>query len=334
MERQLGQAAARIATGSLARLGVAVMTDVSIARTSDRRGVLSAVTLTDGTELLADLLVMCAGTIPDTVLAREAGLPCERGIVVNAGLASPADDNVYAIGDCAQPPEGGSGLVAQGWEQATRLVRLLTADARAGLGENLAEVPGDASNDRIDVTDVVRVKALGLEVVTMGLSGQFEHGERDLRAVRMSDPAIGRFVEVVVSQGLLVGATIVGDTECASDLSALYTRMLPVPSDPAHLIVRPLARSGAGVPLTAADMDPEHLVCQCNSVSKGSVEAAVAAGCANSDDVALATRAGTGCGQCRELVDDIVRACAGSESEAVQASGTHNVPVLAGTREG
>src|SRR5690606_1553234 len=101
MERQLGPAAAGVATGSLARLGVKVITHTSVASTRDRRGVLTAVTLTDGTEVLTDVLVMCASTIPDTVLARDAGLPCERGVLVSANLASPADPHVYAIGDCA-----------------------------------------------------------------------------------------------------------------------------------------------------------------------------------------------------------------------------------------
>ena len=76
------------------------------------RGSLNAVTLTDGTEVLTDMLVMCAGTIPDATLARSAGLPCERGILVGSDLASPEDPAVFAIGDCAQPPEGGTGLVA------------------------------------------------------------------------------------------------------------------------------------------------------------------------------------------------------------------------------
>ena len=48
-------------------------------------------------------------------------------MVVTDDLASVDDRRVFAIGDCAQPPEGGSGLVAQGWEQSRRLARLLAA---------------------------------------------------------------------------------------------------------------------------------------------------------------------------------------------------------------
>ncbi|WP_084077893.1 FAD-dependent oxidoreductase [Demequina sp. NBRC 110057] len=308
MERQLGDAAAQIATGSLARLGVRVVTGTSVAAALDRRGVLSAVRLTDGTEVLTDLLVMCAGTIPEASLARRAGLPCDRGILVDASLASPADANVFAIGDCAQPPEGGTGLVAQGWDQATRLV-----DAWSG-----ASVPVAREADE-DLTNVVRVKASGLDVVTMGLSGKFDHGERELRAVRLADPSIGRFVEVVVSHGLLVGATVVGDKECASQLSAMYTRMIPVPADPAHLIIRPLAGAAPAAAVAVEDMDDDATVCQCNTVSKGRITQAIAGGCASVEDVAKATRASTGCGDCR-----------GNVARLIEAATPDKVPALAG----
>ncbi|WP_084103233.1 FAD-dependent oxidoreductase [Demequina sp. NBRC 110056] len=327
MERQLGSAASQIAAGSLERLGVRVVTETSVARVLDRRGVLSAVTLTDGTEVLTDLLVMCAGTIPEAALARRAGLPCERGILVGADLGSPIDSHVFAIGDCAQPPEGGSGLVAQGWDQGKRLVDAwVRADAPVAASTDL----GEADDDELDPTNVVRVKALGLEVVTMGLSGKFDHGERELRAVRMADPAIGRFVEVVVSHGLLVGATIVGDKQCASELSAMYTRMLPVPSDPAHLIIRPLAGAGRPAAVAVEDMADDHTVCQCNSVPKGRIVAAVADGCTSVDEVSRATRASTGCGDCRSLVGDIIRTCGAAAEAGASADAEGKVPALAG----
>ncbi|WP_297082859.1 FAD-dependent oxidoreductase [uncultured Demequina sp.] len=323
MERQLGSAASSIATGSLQRLGVTVVTETSVASARDSRGAVKSVTLTDGTEILTNLLVMCAGTIPETALARKAGLPCDRGIMVGEDLASPADPAVFAIGDCAQPPEGGSGLVAQGWDQAKRLVAAWTADAVAE--SRVDAVVESADTAELDVTNVVRVKASGLDVVTMGLSGKFEHGERELRAVRMADPAIGRFVEVVVSHGLLVGATIVGDKQCATELGSMYTRMLPVPSDPAHLIIRPLANATRPAAVAVEDMGPDHTICQCNAVPKGRIEEAVADGCSSVEDVARATRAGTGCGDCRSLVGDIIRRC-GTADAADQ-----KVPALAGS---
>lgn len=309
MERQLGSAASLIATSSLRRLGVEVRIGATVARAITKHGKLNAVRLDDGTEILTDLLVMCAGTIPEATLARNAGLPCGRGITVGANLASPADPAVFAIGDCAEPAGGASGLVAAGWEQARRLVAAwapkgVALSGKAGSAAKKSTAGRDDEHE-FPASTLVRVKASGLDVVTMGLSGKFDHGGRDLRAVRISDPAIGRFVEVVVSNGLLVGATCIGDSVTAANLTALYTRTLPVPSDPAHLIVRPLA-GAAPTAVAAQDLKDEDLVCKCNAVSKGVIMTAVSDGCSTRAAVAKATRATTGCGDCARDVDALL----------------------------
>ena len=60
--------------------------------------------------------MIAAGTVAETRLAQLAGLDVGPGIVVGPDLATPVDLRVFAIGDCAQPPEGGTGLIAQGWD--------------------------------------------------------------------------------------------------------------------------------------------------------------------------------------------------------------------------
>ena len=69
-------------------------------------------------------------------------------------------------------------------------------------------------------------------------------GRPALPGVSLNDPEAGGYVEVVVCAGPLVGATCVGDADVATTLSALYTRSLPVPDDPAQLLVRALAGGG------------------------------------------------------------------------------------------
>src|SRR5690606_38106227 len=78
----------------------------------------------------ADLVVLACGTTPETGPARAAGLAVGRGVVVGDDLASPDDPRVFAIGDCAEPPEGGTGLIAQGWDQSRRLAAALASAVR------------------------------------------------------------------------------------------------------------------------------------------------------------------------------------------------------------
>ncbi|MEZ0448941.1 FAD-dependent oxidoreductase [Cellulomonas sp. ICMP 17802] len=291
MDRQLDGPAAEVATARLTSLGVAVRVRARTEEALVRDGRVTGVRLEGGEVLPTDLLVLTAGTYPEVGLAQRAGLDVARGIVVGADLASPADPRVFAIGDCAEPPEGGSGLIAQGWDQARRLATLLTEPAAA---RDEAPLPTVG-------TDVVKVKGVGLDVVAMGVCGPRAGGRR----VRLSDPDGGRHIEVVVDDGRVVGATCVGAGPVAADLVAAYTRGTPAPADPAQLLVRPVA--GVAVPAASPTMMPDRaVVCRCNGVTKGDIVGCWRHGARSAADVAAETRATTGCGGCADAVCGIV----------------------------
>jgi 3-phenylpropionate/trans-cinnamate dioxygenase ferredoxin reductase subunit len=54
----------------------------------------------DGQLHPTDMALVGIGVIPNMEIARDAGLPCEDGIVVDENCASPADPAVFAAGDC------------------------------------------------------------------------------------------------------------------------------------------------------------------------------------------------------------------------------------------
>lgn len=58
------------------------------------------VNLADGQQLNADLVIIGIGVVPNTEVAAEAGLFCDRGILVNE-YAQTNDPDIYAVGDCA-----------------------------------------------------------------------------------------------------------------------------------------------------------------------------------------------------------------------------------------
>jgi len=58
-------------------------------------------TLSDGSELQADVVLSAVGLKPRVNLAQIAGLEVNRGIVVNR-LLQTSDANIYALGDCAE----------------------------------------------------------------------------------------------------------------------------------------------------------------------------------------------------------------------------------------
>ncbi|KDC48521.1 NAD(P)/FAD-dependent oxidoreductase [Bordetella bronchiseptica] len=93
-----------------------------------------AITLADGTQVNADLIVVSIGLAPEVTLARQAGLPLDDngGICVDA-QARTADPHVYAAGDCASQPRACLGTAArfESWQNANEQAR---AAATAMLG--------------------------------------------------------------------------------------------------------------------------------------------------------------------------------------------------------
>ncbi|HEX2705700.1 MAG TPA: FAD-dependent oxidoreductase, partial [Candidatus Lustribacter sp.] len=137
MERQLDEHASRVVEQAMRGLGIDHRVGVGAQDALLHHGALRGVLLADGETIDADLLVLTTGTIASTRLATGAGLRADRGVLVGPGLATLDDARVFAIGDCAQPPEGGTGLVAQGWEQSRRLAAVLTSAENGPAGSVL-----------------------------------------------------------------------------------------------------------------------------------------------------------------------------------------------------
>lgn len=298
MERQLDDGASQVVASRLAALGIATELAASTQEVLSSDGRVSGVRLADGRVIPTDLVVLSCGTIAETGLAATAGLTVGRGVVVGADLASPDDPRVFAIGDCAQPPEGGTGLIAQGWDQARRLA--LSLAERVGTAGAAAPAPATAD----PTTDIVRVKGAGLDIVTMGLSAAIRPPGNH-RVLRLSDPGEHRLVEVVIEAGRVVGATCIGAGQVAADLTVAYTRGTPVPSDPAQLLIRPLSAAPEST-ASPTNMPSGMTVCRCNGVTKGKIVSCFSAGARTISDVAARTRATTGCGGCADVVGGLL----------------------------
>jgi 3-phenylpropionate/trans-cinnamate dioxygenase ferredoxin reductase subunit len=95
----------------------------------------SGVSLSDGSHVPADLVVVGVGVLPNVERAAEAGLPVAAGIIVNEQLLT-SDPDISAIGDCAlfESPRFGGSLRLESVQNATDQARCvaarLTGDAK------------------------------------------------------------------------------------------------------------------------------------------------------------------------------------------------------------
>ncbi|MGA5821163.1 FAD-dependent oxidoreductase [Kitasatospora sp. NPDC094028] len=280
MDGQLGPEAGRVLSSVLERFGIRVFAGRNAtAWTGDR------LELDDGSRLPADLLVVSAGAVPEVELARRAGLRVRRGIVVDEYLCTD-DPAVRALGDCAEVAGRVSGLVAPAWEQAGTLAEVL---AGAG-GRGYSGTP-----------TLTRLKARDVDLVAIG------EGDREVpgsEVVTVADPARGRYARMSVRGERVVGAVLLGFPGSAATVSQLFDAGAPVPADRIALLVGAGPVEGAGEP---GVMPGQAVVCRCNNVTRNDLVAAWRDGARERSALARATRATTGCGGCRDAVQDICR---------------------------
>ncbi|GAA4571476.1 FAD-dependent oxidoreductase [Micromonospora coerulea] len=299
MERQLDPAAGAVLAGTLEGLGVRTVLAVpATGVAADGGGV--RLDLADGRSLTADLLVLSCGVRPDTTLAAAAGLAVERGVVVDDRMRT-SDRRISAIGDCVQHDGTLTGLVAPAWAQARVLAQVLTGD------DPLARY-----RPRPVVT---RLKAAGIDLAAMGdaVDGPAPDGP-PVEELTFADPARGTYARLRIRDERLTGAILLGDNPAVGTVVQLFDRGAPVPADRRSLL---LGRAFGTVPAAPAAspalMPDAATVCQCNDVSKGALVACWRSGARTVDALSGATRAGTGCGGCRDALAGIVDWLAGAE---------------------
>lgn len=271
LSAQLDERSGSILRRGLKKLGTPVYTGARAVRLTDE-----GLRLDNGYTLETDLVVLAAGGRPSTALARQAGLFVRRGIVVDSHLASITDPRVHAIGDCAEHGSRTTGFVPPAWEQAVVLAGHLCGD----------DVSYDGSRS------VARLRASGLEVAVLG-----EPERTDGEVVEVTNPIAGTHRKLVVRDGIIVAAALVGDLARVGLVTQLYDRGTVLgPREPGALLAaeRPTAAD-------SLDLPDDAEVCACAGVSAGRIRS-----CRTLDEVRGATRATTGCGGCRNVVEQLL----------------------------
>lgn len=193
MERQLDRTAGTLLQNELERRGLGFKMNRQTAELiGNEGGRVTAVRFADGEVIGADLVVMAAGIRPNVKLAERAGLPCNRGILVNDTLQT-YDPRIYAVGECANHRGTAYGLVAPLFEQAK-----VCANHLAMLG--FSRYLGSVTSTKLKVT--------GIDLFS---AGDFMGGE-GTETITLSDPIDGVYKKLVIRQNVLVGACLYGDT--------------------------------------------------------------------------------------------------------------------------
>jgi len=295
MGQQLDATGAQMLTKSMRELGVHVHLNKNTAAVLGDEHTVRGLAFTDGSILECDLVVLSAGIQPNNELGLQAGISVERAIVVNDQMQSPDDPFIYAVGECAQHRGQVYGLVAPLWEQTK-----VFADVVSGVNPSAFYAGSRAST---------KLKVMGIDVASMGITDSDNESDE---IVQFYEPRQGTYKKLIVRDGRLVGAIMMGDLSKVAFLMQAFERRTPLPDERLSLLF------DLGAPSQDASLEeiPDDVqICNCNGITKAQIGAAVAGGCRSGKAVMDATRAGMGCGSCKGLINDVVNWYCGGAAE-------------------
>ncbi len=243
--------------------------------------------------LKVDMLVISAGIKPRDELGRISGLEVgvRGGIVVNNQMQT-SDPFIYAIGEVALYNHMIYGLVAPGYEMADVAAEQI--------------LKGDKTmRETIDMS--TQLKLIGVEVASFG--DPFIENE-NVTAIVYENKLAGIYKRINVTKDskTLLGGILVGDSSDYNGLFQIYSNAMPLPKNPEDLILG--SRGGESSTLgNVMDLPDTAVICSCENITKGGICCSILDGTSETfSDVVKLTKATSGCGGCKPMVADLVKA--------------------------
>src|SRR5450432_2780103 len=193
MERQLDPPAAELLKSLVERKRIGILLNANTARIHGETRV-ESIELADGRRIEADAVIFAAGILPNVALAKDAGIAVGRGIVVDDHLQTAAPE-IFALGECAEHRGICYGLVEPAYEQARVLAQHLAGKTAAYGGSVVA----------------TNLKVSGVSVFS---AGDFI-GADGAETIVLNDSRAGTYKKLVIADGRLTGAVLVGDVGAA-----------------------------------------------------------------------------------------------------------------------
>ena len=200
LQRQLDAEGGALMGELIEAMGIEVVSNAS-SQAILGDGLATGVLLQDGRRIEGDLILISAGVRCNVGLAQEAGLEVSRGVVVDEHLRTSADD-IYAAGDVAEFRDRVYGIIPACLEQA----RVAAVNM---LGREQAEYQGTISSNTLQV--------VGVDCTSIGIVHPPEgEGYQELRKSEA-----GVYKKLVLKDGRLVGAILLGDRKDVAPISRL-----------------------------------------------------------------------------------------------------------------
>ncbi|MEO6674637.1 MAG: FAD-dependent oxidoreductase, partial [Ginsengibacter sp.] len=277
MDRQLDPLGSQLLHEALTGNGIPIYYNDEIERFLGTETV-EGVRLKSGVTIHCQAIVIAVGTVPNIELAKEAGLTCKRGVVVNEYLQT-NDPSVYAIGEMAEFNDFLYGITAAAEQQAHIVAKHLSGDiSQYYSGSLLMNI----------------LKMHGTDVCSLGLAEAPD--DPAYEEVVFIDKAKCYYKKCIIHNDRLVGAILIGDKTEFLEFRDLIENKIELSDKRLQLL-----RSGK-----KAEPVLGKLVCSCASVGEKNIINKINEGCTDLVQLCQLSGAGMGCGSCRSEVKEIL----------------------------
>jgi len=242
---------------------------------------LTGIRLKSGRHIECDAMVIAIGTIPNTELAKECGLNCQRGVIVNERLQT-NDPDIFAIGEIAEFKGFLYGITAAAEQQAAVVANFINGDISSFYQESL-------------LMNIIKIH--GFDLCSMGIPEGLN--DTDYEEIVFIDKSKRYYKKCIIHQDRLVGAILIGDKSEFQEFRELIANKIELSDKRLQLL-----RSGKKTEPVLG-----KLVCSCNNVGSENLKNKIEEGCNNLKDLCASTGAGTGCGSCKPEVQRILDSC-------------------------
>ncbi|MGH1485014.1 MAG: FAD-dependent oxidoreductase [Cellvibrionaceae bacterium] len=312
MNRQLDEIASESLENYIHKQGITIVTAsgvrqvLSFPNSGDSQGKerVSSVVLRDETVIDCDTVLFCTGIKPNIDLAVRTGLSISRGIKVDDNLKT-SKDNIFAIGECCEHNNMVYGIVSPGLEQAAVLADRFANGYAAYHGTQL----------------ISTLKVVGKSVCSMGEVAEITRRPKQ-SLLTYKNKKEGSYRKIVLHHGRLIGACAVGEWPEVRRIQEVFlSNGYLFPWQRLWFLLTGKLWFGKADE-KVSNWPEAAIVCQCNQISRGKISAVVEQGFNSVKKIGEKTSAGTVCGSCQPLLQNLI----GGNAKPIPVFGA--IPVL------
>ncbi|MBP2833619.1 molybdopterin-dependent oxidoreductase [Aquimarina sp. U1-2] len=283
MERQLDAVASRLLAEDVQEKGIQIHFDNEVDTVFNQGSEDILINLKSGKSYTCNAIVYAVGTLPNIELAKQSGIQCRRGILVNHYLQS-SDPSIYAIGEIAEFEGNLYGITAAAEQQADLVARSL-------LGDFNAIYKGSISMNILKFED--------LDLCSLG-NINVPANDSMYEEIIFTDIRKRSYKKCIVKNDKLIGAILIGDKNEFADFRNLIEKEIELSEKRDEL----LRSSSTSEPVLG------KLICSCSQVGEDNLKKAITSGCKEFADLCSKTGAGLGCGSCKPEIKEVLRTVA------------------------